>query len=99
VKWPVEVLIDPPDGGKTSGERDVRQLTRESLDLVVGGRQGGLLRTSPSRSFVRSRWFRGGSAPFRVGSGRGHSSSPGPSDGAFRSILVGPGDSSWRARL
>lgn len=37
MKWPVEVLIDPPDGGKTSGERDVRQLTRESLDLVVGG--------------------------------------------------------------
>ena len=29
--------MDPPDGDKTSGERDVRQLTRESLDLVVGG--------------------------------------------------------------
>ena len=37
MKWPVAGLLDPPDGSKTSGERDVRQPTRESLDLVVGG--------------------------------------------------------------
>ena len=37
MKRPVEGLLDPPDGGETSGERDVRQLTRESPDLVAGG--------------------------------------------------------------